>query len=80
VPPQEFGVPEGVGVWVGVAVGVEVGVPVGVSVGVAVGVAVGVEVDRLKVKAVQELAVGQGVAAAGLLVGAIGVIDSCLNW
>lgn len=71
VPPQELGVPDGLGVAVGVPVpvGVAVAVPVGVAVGVPVGVAVGVPVPIVKARAVQLLGIS---AAAGWLDGAFG--------
>ncbi len=67
VPPHAFGAP-----------GVGVGVGVGVAVGVGVGV--GVAAARAKDK-VQVFVTGaaDGSAAAGLLVGAAGETDCCLN-
>lgn len=69
VPPQELGVPEGLGVLVGpeVPVGVAVAVPVGV--GVPVGVAVGVPVVRVNASAEQLPGIS---AAFGLLEGTLG--------
>lgn len=72
-------VPVGVGVRVDVAVGVAVLVPVGVGVGVLVGVAVGEPgVPRLKARAVHFVVMG--VAATGLLSGAVGATAFCLSW
>ena len=65
VPPQELGVPEGVGVTVGVTVGVAV--PVGVAVGEPVGVIVGDAVERVNDRVQAPFS-----AALGILLGTFG--------
>ncbi len=81
VPPQEFGSPVGVGVAVPVPVGVGVGVavPVPVGVGVALPVAVGEAVGDERVKDKLHALVGDTASAFGLLLGAFGATDCCLN-
>ncbi len=75
-----LGVDVGLSLGVGVALpdGVGVGLPLGVGVGLPDGVGValpdGVGVVNVKVRALQP-----SVAALGLLVGAVGATDSCLN-
>lgn len=80
VPPQEFGSPVGVGVADPVPVGVGVAVPVPVGVGVALPVAVGVAVADERVKDRLHALVGDDIVSAfGLLLGAFGATDCCLN-